>query len=212
MIDIGFKWSKAQAYECVEIDGVKVIRPVGDKRDKPKEPLTMNGNKPLYARFADLDGKERSCVEFANAWGLLTTESPNQAERLDSWRNKIQKMKAMTNVLRTKDDVPGGILRMKPGSRAVEVSLPSIKVTLLPGEIDVDGMIGRPKLLLGPQNLLEAMYLQLGKFVSSEGVLRQCKQCGELFECGAADSRRSIALFCKQQCKDRFNYLKRKAS
>jgi hypothetical protein len=209
MIDIGFKWSKAQAYECVEVEGAKVIRQIGDKRDKPKEPLMMDGNKPLYARFADLDGKEKSCVEFANAWGLLTTESPNRAERLDGWRKEIQKMKGMTNALRVKDDVPGRILRMKPGSRGVEISLPAIKVTLLPGEADIDGMIGRPKLLLGPSNLLDAMYLQLGKFVSSGGVLRKCKQCEQLFECGAADSRRSIAVFCREKCKNRFHYLER---
>jgi hypothetical protein len=213
MIDIGFKWSKAQEYECVEIDGVKAIRQKGAQREKPKEPLMIDGNKPLYARFADLNGKEiSSLLEFANAWGLLTTEAPGQAERLDAWRNEIRKMKGLTNVLRGQDDVPGGILRMKPGSRGTEVALPPIKVTLVPGEVDVDGMIGRPKLVLGPSNLLDAMYLQLGKFVSSEGVLRRCRHCKELFECGAVETRRSIALFCKPQCKDRYNYLKRKAS
>ena len=69
--------------------------------------------------------------------------------------------------------------------------------------------VSRPALVLQPQNLLDAMYLQLAKFVAGDGVLRTCKQCGEWFECGATESRRSIALFCSERCKNRFHYLER---
>jgi hypothetical protein len=207
MIDIGFKWSHAREYECVEVEGAKVIRQKGTRREKPKEPLMIDGNgkKPLYARFAELDSSEKSCVDFANAWGLLTTESPSQAEPLDFWRKEIRKIKGLMNVLEAKEKPPGGLLRRSRD----QVSLPSITVRLVPGELDVDGNIGRPKLLLGPKDLLEAMYLQLGKFVAGDGSLRSCRQCGEWFECGGTESRRSIAIFCSEKCKNRFHYLER---
>jgi len=71
---------------------------------------------------------------------------------------------------------------MRPGSRGVEVNLTSIKVSLVAGKIGADGMIGRPEMILEPASLLDAMYLQLGKFVSGDGSLQACKQCGGWFE------------------------------
>ena len=123
MIDIGFKWSHAREYECVEVDGVKVIRQKGTKREKPKEPLMIAGaaKKPLYAQFGELDGSEESCVKFASYWGLLWNESPAAAEALADWRREIRNMKRMMNVLRVDDDEPGGIMRMGPAQGGLEI-------------------------------------------------------------------------------------------
>jgi hypothetical protein len=207
MIDIDFKWLTAGAYEWVDLKGEKILRPIGDQRH-PVWPYKIEGKNPLYIRFAELDGSEKSCLKFAAAYGPLTEQRRGEAETLSGWRREIRKIVGAMRMLGVQDTAPGGILRSK-GTRRVNAPLPSISVTLLPGDIDVDGNVGRPKLLLGPTNLLEAMYLQLGKFVAGDGILRTCKQCDGWFECGATESRRSIAVFCEEKCKNRFHYLER---
>jgi len=207
MIDIDFKWAKARAYEWSDVKGAKILRPIGDKRYS-LEPFKIEGDKPLYIRFAELDGSEKSCLDFAGAFGPLTEELPRKAETLNGWQREIRKIKGMMRMLGAHETTVGGIMRTK-GSRPVIAPLPSISVTLVPGDIDVAGNVGRPKLLLGPKDLLDAMYLQLGQFVAGDGILRTCKQCGGWFECGATESRRSIAVFCEEKCKNRFHYLER---
>lgn len=206
MIDIDFRWQTAGAYEWGEVQGAKILRPIGARRHAV-HPFKSMGNKPLYVRFAELDGSEQSCLDFAAAHGPLTEERSGEAETLDGWKREIRKMKGAMRTLGAQDDVKGGILRNN--RRNVIAPLPSISVTLVPGDVDADGKTGRPKLLLGPKTLLDAMYLQLGKFVAGDGTLRACKQCGGWFECGATESRRSIALFCSEKCKNRFHYLER---
>jgi hypothetical protein len=210
MIDIDFKWQKARAYEWAEVAGSKILRPIGDKR-YPVLPFKIEGEDPLYIRFSKLDGSEKSCLDFAGHYGPLGEEKRNEAETLKGWQNEIRKIKGAMRMLGAEETVKGGILRSK-GTRRIVAPLPSISVTLVPGDIDIDGNVGRPKLLLVPSSLLEALYLQLGKFVSGDGTLRTCNQCHEFFECGATESRHSLALFCSPRCKDRFHYLKRKAS
>ena len=61
----------------------------------------------------------------------------------------------------------------------------------------------RPALVLQPRNLLDAMHLQLAKFVATDGSIRACRQCGEWFVSGLGDARRSIAIFCSERCKNR---------
>jgi hypothetical protein len=217
MIDIGFRWSHARQYECATINGVRVIRPVPQKQGwETPEPLMIEGDKPLYIRFAELtDVKkhpdfERACEKFAEARGLLTTDSPQKAEPLAYWRKEIQNINGLMNVLQVGAKPPGGILRIKTrGTYGVEIKLTEIKVSLVPGKLDDDGLIGRPQMLLEPKDLREAMYLQLGKFVAGDGTLLGCKQCGGWFERGASESRRSIAVFCSEKCKNRFHYLER---
>jgi hypothetical protein len=208
MIDIGFQWSRARTYECADVGGSRVIRPSGEKRDK-LEPFKINGAKPLYIRFAELDGSDEACRQFACAWGLLTTDEAGKAETVAGWQKEIRKLRGLMNSLRVGEKPPGGFLRAKTGSRGHELRLTSIRVSLVPGTFDADGVIGRPQMMLEPETLLDAMYLQLGKFVAGDGTLSACKQCGGWFERGATESRRSIAVFCSEKCKNRFHYLER---
>jgi hypothetical protein len=212
MIDIGFEWTRALAYECVKDDGAQIIRQTGkkEKMDRPFEPLMIGGEKPLYARFAKLDGSVDSCLDFAKAWGLLKTEAQVGAvERLDDWQREIKKLQSLMSTLEATSERPGGIVRTA-NSRRVRMSMTSIDVSLLSGPPDGPGAApGRPTLVLRPKNLVDAMYLQLAKFVASDGSLQVCKQCGEWFERGATESRRSIAIFCSEKCKNRFHYLER---
>jgi hypothetical protein len=216
MIDIGFEWSRGQAYECVKEDGVEVIRQVGktEKPTPPFQPLILDGNKPLYVRFAKLDGSAESCLGFVKYFGLLKTPaSVGASEPLDDWQREIKKLRSLMSTLdaTAEPDHRGGIVRTV-NSRRMRMSMTSIDVSLISSPMDDWGRAisqGRPALLLVPKNLLDAMRLQLAKFVAGDGSLQVCKQCGEWFERGASKMRRSIAIFCSEPCKNRFHYLER---
>jgi hypothetical protein len=205
MIDISLEWSKARAYEAASVEGVRVIRPVGDRRNRV-EPFKIEGDDPLHVRFANLDGSEESCVRFANAYGLLKTQSPNKAEPLDDWKRQIRDIKVLMSGLQLQvdDDAPGGITLLGTRRKA-RVELISIGVILVPGSPGK-----RPKLSLEPATLLDAMHLELGLRLTTEGSLQSCKQCGRWFERGTTKARRSIAVFCSVKCKNRFHYVEGK--
>jgi hypothetical protein len=213
MIDIGFEWTRGLDYEWVEEDGARIIRQVevpGIKRQTQKDEPLRYTTKPLYMRFADLDGSADACVGFARAYGLLKTRASTKAsERLDDWQREIRKMRGSRTALKATDEEPGGIARTANWART-RLRMTSIDVALLSGLSDAQGNnFSRPTLVLQPQNLLDGMYLQLAKFVAGDGSLQVCKQCGEWFERGATESRRSIAIFCSEKCKNRFHYLER---
>jgi hypothetical protein len=156
-------------------------------------------------RFANLDGSEESCVKFAKAYGLLKAQSSDQAERLDFWKREIHKMKVLESALQLQvnEDAPGGITIFGT-TRKAPISLTSVRAILVPGSPGE-----RPKLSFRPETLLDAMHLQLGLFLSTEGSLQSCKQCGKWFERGTTKARRSIAVFCSEKCKNRFHYVVR---
>jgi len=201
MIEIGLRWSKARAYEMANVKGAQLIRPVGERR-YPVEPFKIVGNEPLHVRFANL-GSEKSCVEFANAYGLL--KSSDEAERLHEWKREIENVKMLASglQLQVNEDTPGGITLLG-SSRKAPVELTSVAAIIVPGSSGK-----RPKLSLEPKKLLDAMYLQLGLFLSTDGSLQSCKQCGKWFERGTTKARRSIAVFCSEKCKNRFHYVER---
>jgi hypothetical protein len=202
MIEIGLRWSKARAYEMANVKGAQLIRPVGERR-YPVEPFKIVGNEPLHVRFANLDGSEKSCVEFAKAYGLL--KSRDEAERLHEWKREIENVKMLASglQLQVNEDTPGGITLLG-SSRKAPVELTSVAAIIVPGSSGK-----RPKLSLEPKTLLDAMYLQLGLFLSTDGSLQSCKQCGKWFERGTTKARRSIAVFCSEKCKNRFHYVER---
>jgi hypothetical protein len=206
MIEIGLQWSKARAYETANAKGAQFIRPVGERR-YPVEPFKIEGDEPLHVRFANLDGTEKSCVEFAKSYGLL--KSRDQAEHLDEWKREIENVKVLASglQLQVNENAPGGITLLG-SSRKAPIELTSIAAILVPGSPGK-----RPKLSLEPKTLLDAMYLQLGLVLSTDGSLQSCKQCGKWFERGTTKARRIIAVFCSEKCKNHFHYVeKRKRS
>jgi hypothetical protein len=202
MIDISFEWKRAHEYECVRVRGHKWLRAIGKGREN-FEPLKIEMEKPLYLWFADLDGSEESCLRFARVWGLLTTESPAGEEMLETWQEQIQAMRQAREFFGPIDTLPAELARKRRAGEAWKLT--NLDMLLVPKRAEAD----RFAMMLQPRNLLAAMYVQLAKSVAGGGSLRNCKQCGEWFETGASDSRRSIAIFCSEKCKNRFHYLGR---
>ena len=204
MREIGLRWLRAGAYEVANVEGVRVIRPVSQRRYWV-EPFKIEGVDPLHVRFANLDRSEEACVKFASAYGLLRTQSRDKSEPFDDWKKSIDMMNGLASALQLQvnEDAPGGIT-LAGSSRKAPIRLTSIDAVLVPGS---SGQ--RPKLSLEPATLLDAMYLQLGLSLTTEGSLQSCKQCGKWFERGTTKARRSIAVFCSEKCKNRFHYVER---
>ena len=196
-IAIDFKWTRSLAYECTTIGSRRAITPVGKRRDRPFEPLKIDAEKPLYLQFANLDGSEDACLKFARAWGLLTTESQTASEFIDDWKQEIRDLGRLTSILQRSE------------GNSVDPSQ-TIKITTLDVSLRTAGRNNRrPALLLAPRNLSVAMHLQMAQSAAGGASIIACKQCSDWFERGASDSRRSIAIFCSEKCKNRFHYLER---
>jgi hypothetical protein len=187
---IHFEWSKGWGYE-LSGEG-KVIRQSHRGRDR-FHPLEIN--KSLYVAFSRLDGTPNACLEFARSWGLLTERArPDAAEPLELWRQKIRLMKAsiaMVDMVRTVN------------SRRSEAAMATVKVVLVSGEPDA-----KPILVLRPPTLWDAMLTQLALSKAGGGSLATCEQCGNPFEVGAS-GKRSVAKFCSDECRNRFNNQRR---
>ena len=200
MIDIDFKWTRSLVYECTTIGSRRAITPVGKRRDRPFEPLMIDmidAEKKLYLQFANLDGSEDACLKFARAWGLLTTESQTTSEFIDDWKQEIRDLGRLTSILQRSE------------GNSVDPSQ-TIKITTLDVSLRTAGRNNRrPAFLLKPRHLLVAMRLQMARSVAGGASIGACRQCSEWFERGASDSRRSIAVFCNEKCKNRFHYLER---
>jgi hypothetical protein len=196
MIDTQFQWTRFHSYEIEKSGGRAWIKPIGRKRDV-LEPLKLEPEKQLYLLFSELDGSEDGCLQFARRWGLLRIESPTGKEMMEDWRESIKAMQLSINLL-------SGNEPKRPVRDAWKVT--DLDVLLVP-KIPANG--SSFSMVLQPRNLFEAMRLQLASGVSGGGSLRACKQCGNWFETGATQSRRSIAIFCSEKCKNRFHYLER---
>jgi hypothetical protein len=190
-----FEWTRAYAnrdeagYRCVKGE----LRQIGRHKDRPYEPFKIDG---LYLKLAALDGSPEDCVAFANTWGLLEkpaslTNPPS--ESLEFWRREIRRMKGNIAML------PFVIKASAPSTnyRAVtQAIVGSIDVLLVPNTVPGE----KPRLVLKPHSLLQAMNLQLALWVTGGGTLITCEQCGRPFQAGIG-KKRSIARFCSDLCR-----------
>jgi hypothetical protein len=205
-IEIGFEWTRGGHYECGPAPADKkaqVIRQL-DKRRETYRPLETEFSN-LHLRFAELGSSPSAYVKFASAWGLLETAADKGAtEKLEAWRREVRKMKGLISMLAVKNPQPGGILRTGPGIR---FQATKIDVAVLSVEAG-----SRPTMILEPPTLLSAIYLQLATAVASGKSIRVCAECSRWFHTGIGEKvRRSVAIFCSEECKNRHHYKQRKA-
>jgi hypothetical protein len=199
---IDFQWSKGRAYEIVVPRGSRskdpfashvheaMIRQKGKGCDSVR-PLDIHNN--LYLDFVKL-ADPAACANFASRWGLLRTRSEAGAqEPLSFWRAEIKRM----------NDTLGGLRRAFEEKHPIAMRgahIVPIDFKLVPGQPD-----GRPSPALEPQNLIDAMRLQLALSIGGGNRLHTCEQCGQPFESGAT-AKRIIARFCSDECRKRFHY------
>jgi hypothetical protein len=205
-IEVGFTWTRGTRYEPDTVKGQPVIRQIGKQRETYRPLETELSN--LHLRFAELDYSPEAFASFATAWGLLQTPAAEGAmELVAGWRREVQKMKGSISMFALKTAEPGGILRLRAGS--------SFGVTFKATQIDVVVLSAeggaRPTMVLQPPNLLSAIYLQLATAVAGGNSIRACAECNKWFHTGIGDKvRRSVAIFCSEECKNRHHYKQRK--
>ena len=204
-IEVGFTWTRGARYEPATVKGARVIRQIGKQRQTYRPLETEMSN--LHLRFVELDYSPESFARFATAWGLLETSAADGArESVEGWRRAVQQMKGAISMFALKDPEPGGILRAGTPF-GVRFKATKIDVLLLSAE---DG--ARPTMVLQPPNLLSAIHLQLATAVAGGNSIRTCAECNRWFHTGIGDKvRRSVAIFCSEECKNRHHYKQRKA-
>jgi hypothetical protein len=65
------------------------------------------------------------------------------------------------------------------------------------------------RLKIRPNSLMQGLWVQLARKLSSKTILRTCRYCGSAFEAGAGSKRRADATFCSSEHSIRFHSLKR---
>jgi hypothetical protein len=68
---------------------------------------------------------------------------------------------------------------------------------------------GRPCFKFTPLSLLNALWFEVGEFLTTDAQLRECVHCGGWFEAGPGTGRRADAKFCSDDHRIAFNSLKR---
>jgi hypothetical protein len=195
---IDFSWTRAfakslgkPAYECAN----GKIRQIG----RGKQHYAPFANAGLYLEFSQLDGSEKACVAFAEKWGLLTEPAYSTgelpSEDLSFWRSEIKKMRTYIRML-------PNVVRVA-NSRGTFAKVGTVNVLLVPGT----GPKATPVLVMEPGDLLQAMNLEMAQFVAGGGIPATCQQCGRTFGAGGT-GKRTVAKFCSDSCRSRFNYLK----
>jgi hypothetical protein len=103
--------------------------------------------------------------------------------------------------LRGKGDVVGVVLNE---ARSMRLWVGKPLLEKLDVSIDITG--GETRLKVTPACLLDAIWLQ---YAQSGARSRECPQCHKRFLVGAAAGRRRDAQYCDDECRKRYNSLKR---
>jgi hypothetical protein len=196
-LSIDFEWRRARSYEVDEtIDG-QAIRQTSSTVQR-YSPLIEHAN--LYLDFARLDGTPEQLLEFVHKVGFLeASPEKGKCESVQVWRSAI---KDLNNKI--KSTAAGNAIGQKFAAEGFRTRRPvtSVEVVL------ATALGGRHSLVFAPRTLMQAMLLQFAQSVTSGASIAACQQCGTWFEVGG-EGKRTVARFCSDRCRNRFNYERR---
>lgn len=165
-----------------------IIRKGGTER--MLKPLELR--KALFQDFAELDGSEAACIDFAGKFGYLGFHHHRElGERLVDWRYEIQ---AMGDAIELSKRNPHLLIGHR-GKLSVDLAF-------------VAGEGGRPSMQIEPSTLIDALWVQFAATVSVGQVVRSCNSCGKWFPTGPG-ARRSKSRFCDDQCRSNYHNRRR---
>jgi len=173
----------------------KVLWPRGGP---PQQRRPLDKFPHLFLYFAQLELTAQACVDFADRYGPLTRAGNTEGEYLEKWFREIQWMRSAVEL--ATEDLAEAVRRLVGGPG-----------TKLAGVIDLAPPDERAVLGLVPEDLAEAMRLQLLLAVANGWPLQRCARCAKWFESGrgAAATRRSGARFCSDHCRAAHNNAQR---
>lgn len=199
--DLDCVWYRAPRYELAKRN--TIIRAKGEL--EPYLPFRME-NLPFI--FERLDGTPQKCLEFAQTFGFLQTGPAagcriGDEEEIDFWRASIELVRGWIKILAGD---PGAGRMVMPSPRGLKFEAPWVGTNIADAKVFIDCKPGQARRLsLRPIGLLNMMLLQLA---TSSGI-SACEQCGNWFDVGG-EGRRVIAKFCSDECRNWYNYEKRR--
>jgi len=202
--EFNFQWSKAYAKRPKEpaykFHNGKICQ-VGTGGTQDYAPLQI---KTLFDEFIALDGTPAACVAFAEKYGLLTEQAGKRSlpsEDLSVWQKGIKDVRALKTML--------PLLTAWGRSRNLNIAIGELKVLIVPAARPN----ALPQIAVQPNDLIQAMKLQLGQFAAGGGIWLKCQneECGRLFPARRArgEAKRTIAKFCSTACRNRHHYVER---
>jgi hypothetical protein len=154
----------------------------------------------LYRIFASLGTTGEELLDFVNRFGPLT-EYGNQ-----ECGEEVLFALSAASVMRD-------LLSCSAGERATYFSQFGEKGVAW-SRIDValtfNPMSNKPQFRFTPPTLINALWLELGRALSSDASIRNCLHCGGWFEAGPGTGRREDAKFCSDAHRIAFNSRKRR--
>jgi hypothetical protein len=202
MFEIDLEWPVASRHVLRPVRSPRrdfAIYPAEDATIIRRRPLEQNPS--LYAEFAKLNGSKRSCLQFAEKYGLLHVDpthggDPGRLETLAMWRAHIGDVKDIIRRCELSRANPAEAFRQfgRKDKQVGGVQLYlSMKSPMSPISLDVRGL-----------SLIDAIELQAVQSILSGRRSIQCIECSTSFEIGAG-ARRSLAKFCSPRCKDSYH-------
>lgn len=193
-----FEWERDLAgYEIVTREGVllgggtqtKWIRAKGGRKERYR-PLE---DASLFRRFAQLRRTESSVLAFARNHGLLgfgleARSRSSSEEPISSWHSSIDVVRRMVVLLDHQEWPVLSDMFDKAELGRMTVRLPTW---------NRHGV----NLVVEPNSLRSAIYLQLARSASSNERWRQCTRCSAWFAYGPGTGRRSTAEYCSDACR-----------
>jgi hypothetical protein len=183
--------------------------------DRPVEFLLPNSEKTrsfnLYDKepsahlaLADTPQTSEGVMAFANTFGPLKGD---RYETLDTWFDAIRRMRNTRNGWIRAEETGDFTAFLKRAGRGMR---PGITAQGVYPFLEKDETTGRPRLCLGPENLLDALWLQLAIALDRSESLQACVECGKWFAIKSGRGR-SDKEFCSDACRMRA-YRRRKGS
>lgn len=211
MFEIDLEWPVASKYvarAAKEPRGDRAIYVARDATFETRRPFDENPN--LFAEFADLDGSEQSCLQFAHKYGTLIADprkpilDPGLLELLTQWRGQVQNIRNIIDFCKIGRARPAEALR-RFGKR--DISL----YGGLNASLSIVSPKAPPTLNIRCEFFLAALELQAIQSILSGRDVVKCFECSNPFEIGVG-ARRSQSKFCSTRCKDNYhNRLKAEA-
>jgi hypothetical protein len=160
-----------------------------------RRPFDDNPN--LYAEFADLDGSERSYLQFAHKYGTLIVHSGSGiSEPFRIWHGQIQHIREIIECCR--------LGRARPTQAFHRFGKREISLSGLEAYLSIVSPKAPPTLTVRCESFSGALKLQAIRSILGGRDVRNCIECSKPFEIGAG-AHRSQSKFCSIRCKDTYH-------
>jgi hypothetical protein len=198
---IEFDWVRdPKGYHLV--DKMRVVRNGKGHSPEDQESIQpLSSTDTLFRIFARMATTPEGVLEFVERYGPLTWDGWD-ATKGDLVAIVTQHARHMSQILESR----AGKWK-RPGFP------PDHRETGTPSSVDAwviwDRTAKEFKWSLRPKTLLDALWLQLGQWLTLGTQIRVCQHCGAWFEAGRSSGRRADAKFCSDEHKIAFHSLKR---